>query len=132
MFATSPGQTIEIKKNPAPRSGFPGVFFPYDVGMIQRVNILLDRFPISGNPGKNKPPSMAEKKGFLLHKYPAYYQPVVSPGHRQGCTVYPKIVGHKDIKTILGYTHVTTRSLGVIESPLHQLKLGDRFNKNPQ
>lgn len=38
-----------------------------------------------------------------------------------------ELLEHKDIKTTLVYTHVTTRSLSAIESPLDQLKLGNRF-----
>jgi integrase/recombinase XerD len=41
-----------------------------------------------------------------------------------------ELLGHKDIKTTLVHTHVTTRSLSAIESPLDQMKLGNRFDKN--
>ncbi len=40
-----------------------------------------------------------------------------------------KLPGHKDIKTTLVYTHINTRSRSAIESPLDQLKLGNRFVK---
>ena len=43
-----------------------------------------------------------------------------------------EMLGHKDIKTTMIYTHVTNRSLSSIQSPLDQLKLGDRFDKNPK
>jgi hypothetical protein len=40
------------------------------------------------------------------------------------------VLGHKDIKTTLIYTHVTTSSLESIQSPLDQLSLGsDRWKK---
>jgi integrase/recombinase XerD len=40
------------------------------------------------------------------------------------------LLGHKDIKTILVHTHVTTRSLEAIESPVDHLKFGSRFDKD--
>ena len=36
-----------------------------------------------------------------------------------------ELPGHKDLKTTMIYTHITTRTLESIESPLDRLSLGD-------
>ena len=41
-----------------------------------------------------------------------------------------ELLGHKDIKTTLIYTHVTNTKIESLKSPLDQLNLGNRFLKN--
>ena len=43
-----------------------------------------------------------------------------------------EMLGHKDIKTTMIYTHVTNRSLSSIQSPLDKLILDKHFIKKPQ
>jgi integrase len=148
IFTTMPGHSVELKAVRHHREAYrpDGRVYFHIKDQAERTTVVQqDRYPIVSGHGKvrkdrvlsmgisNMAEGAGRKAGVTRKLTPDTLRHCFATHLLDSGTdvrYIQELLGHKDIKTTLVYTHVTTRSLSAIESPLDQLKLGNRFDKN--